>query len=134
MLKKFRRLVLFGAMLGMVLVPVVCNSSVFAVDVVSGPCSNAEAAASSVCQDSQSTTNPLFGPDGVLTVVVKILSLVVGVLAIIFIIIQGIRITLSAGDSQKVKSARSGIIYALVGVAVAAFAQVIVAFVLNKVQ
>lgn len=106
----------------------------YAVDVLSGPCSSG-AGQSAVCQDdSAGGSNPIFGPSGILTVAVNILSILVGVFAVIFIIIQGIRMVASGGDSQTVASARNGVIYALVGLAVAVLAQALVAFVLNKVQ
>ena len=105
-----------------------------------GPCQNASSTpqpsskAPPICQDIQSaSSNPLFGPGGIVTVVVKILSIVVGFLAVIFIAVQAIRLTVSGGDAQEVANARKGIIYALVGVIVAAAAQLIVAFVLTKV-
>jgi type IV secretion system pilin len=123
-----------GGILGILTMPLLAVSSVQAVDVVGGPCSSG-AASSSVCQDDTTNGgNPIFGPSGILTVVVKILSLIVGVFAVIFIIIESIRIVLSSGDAQSVAKARNGIIYALVGVGIAAVAQAIVAFVLNKVQ
>ena len=106
----------------------------YAVDVISGPCSNG-AAASSVCKDNNTGgSNPIFGPTGILTVAVRILSILVGVFAVVFIIVQGIRMVLSNGDAQSVASARNGVIYALVGLVVAVLAQALVAFVLNKVQ
>lgn len=77
--------------------------------------------------------NPLYGPDGILTRAVKIISIVVGVAAVITIILGGIRFMTSMGDPAKVAQARMAIIYAGVGLVVAAVAQLFVAFVLSKV-
>lgn len=77
--------------------------------------------------------NPLYGPEGVLTRAVNALSLVIGVVAIIIIILAGIKMTMSTGDAGKVKSARDQIIYACVGLVVAVLAQAIVRFVLNRI-
>jgi hypothetical protein len=61
---------------------------------------------------------------------VNILSLVVGIIAIIMIVISAFRFITSGGDSNRVSSARSTLIYALIGVAVAALAQLLIHFVL----
>ena len=66
--------------------------------------------------------------------IINILSLVVGVVAVIMLIIGGIRFVTSGGDSSSVTNARNTIIYALVGIAVAALAQGLVKFVLSKVS
>lgn len=64
--------------------------------------------------------------------VVSLLSIFVGVLAIIMIIVAGTKYISSGGDSNKVTNAKSTLIYALIGVAVAALAQFLVHFVLFK--
>jgi hypothetical protein len=64
--------------------------------------------------------------------IINILSIVVGVVAVFMIIIAGIRFITSNGDSNNVSSARSTIIYAIVGLVVVALAQVIVQFVLGR--
>lgn len=65
--------------------------------------------------------------------ILNILSWVAGVISVFMIIIAGIRFALSGGDSGAIASARNTIIYALVGLAVVALAQVIVRFVINNV-
>jgi len=71
--------------------------------------------------------------DSTITAVINILSIVVGIVAVIAIIVCGLRMITSNGDSSSFASARTGIIYAIVGLIVVAFAQFIVQFVLNKV-
>jgi len=66
----------------------------------------------------------------VIHAVVSILSLVVGAVAVIMIVLAGFKYITSGGDSGRVSNAKSTLIYALIGVAVAALAQVIVHFVL----
>jgi type IV secretory pathway VirB2 component (pilin) len=64
-----------------------------------------------------------------------ILAVVFGVIAavaVLIIIIQGIKFVLSSGDPQKAADARKGIIYALVGLAVALTAEAIVFVVLGR--
>lgn len=68
----------------------------------------------------------------VVAAVINILSVVVGVVAVIMIIIGGFKYITSAGDSSKVSSAKSTIMYALIGLVIVALAQFIVRFVLNR--
>lgn len=60
------------------------------------------------------------------TVAVKFLISIVGILAFIFIIISGIKIVTSSGDSKKLSSATSTLLYAIIGLAVAIMALVII--------
>lgn len=71
--------------------------------------------------------------DSTITTIINLLSAIVGVVAVIMIIIAGLRFTASAGNPEAAKSARSTIMYAVIGLVVVALAQVIVHFVLNKV-
>lgn len=65
--------------------------------------------------------------------VINILSWIVGVVAIFMIIIGGMKYILSGGDAAGVSSAKNTIIYSLVGLVVAALAQVLVQFVIGRV-
>ena len=65
--------------------------------------------------------------------VLKILIVVVGIMSVLMIIISGIRFVTSNGDSNKIASARNTLIYAIVGLIVVAFAQIIVKLVLTKI-
>lgn len=64
----------------------------------------------------------------VLKTVVSVISYFAGVVAVIMIILSGINFMTSNGDPQKITKARNGLIYAAIGIAVAAAAQVIVNF------
>lgn len=64
--------------------------------------------------------------------VIGLFSTIVGIVAIIVIVAAGFRYVTSGGDSSKVNAARNELTYAIVGLAVAAMAQFIVKFVLNK--
>ena len=70
--------------------------------------------------------------DKTLSAVINILTVVVGIVAVIMIIINGLRFVTSGGDSNKVSSAKNGILWAVIGIAVVALAQFIVKFVLNR--
>lgn len=75
------------------------------------------------------------GPDitSIVRVAVNILSILVGVAAVIMIIIGGLKYITSNGDSNAISSAKNTIIYAIVGLVIVATAQFIVQFVLNKI-
>lgn len=66
------------------------------------------------------------GVTGTIKTVVRILSVIVGVAAVIMIIYGGFKYITSAGDSSKVSSAKSTLVYAIVGLVVAASAQLFV--------
>ena len=90
---------------------------------------------STVCQTDNKlgpNENPLFGPKGVLTRIINVLSIVVGIAAVIGIIISGMRFITSGSNPQEVTKAREGIIYALVALVVAVMAQVLVRFIISK--
>jgi TRAP-type C4-dicarboxylate transport system permease small subunit len=70
--------------------------------------------------------------NNLLKTALRILSIIVGVAAVIMIIVGGFKFITSNGEAANVASARSTIIYAIVGIIVVAFAQVIVRFVLHK--
>jgi hypothetical protein len=112
---------------------------VFAVDVIGNVCKQQTATGSApqVCQDNQASasdsSNPLFGPDGVLTKAVQIILVILGIVAIFVLIVNGVRLMTSGGDPSSVNSARNGIIYAVVGVVIAISAQLIVTFLLSKI-
>lgn len=71
--------------------------------------------------------------DNIVATVINIFSFIVGVIAVIMIIIGGIKYVTSGGDSNNISSAKTTIIYAIIGLVVVALAQVIVRFVLGKV-
>lgn len=64
--------------------------------------------------------------------VITLLSVIAGIAAVIMIIISGLKYITSNGDSQAVSSAKSTLIYAIVGLVVVAVAQFIVRFVLKN--
>lgn len=58
---------------------------------------------------------------------------IIGALAFLVIVISGLRYVLAGGDPQKAAKAKEGIVYALVGLAIAIGAQAIVSFVVKQV-
>lgn len=70
---------------------------------------------------------------GILKSVIEILSWIVGIISVIMIIVGGFKYVVSSGDPNGAKSAKNTVVYALVGIVVAALAQVLVRFVLSEV-
>lgn len=70
----------------------------------------------------------------IIQTVINLLSLAVGIIAVIFIIIGGLKYVTSSGDSNNVNSAKNTILYALIGLVIVVLAQVIVRFVLGQVD
>lgn len=64
--------------------------------------------------------------------VISILLFAVGVVAVIMIIVGGIRYVLSNGDASQIKSAKDTILYSVVGLVVALLAYSIVNFVVGR--
>ncbi|HAC56370.1 TPA: hypothetical protein DCF80_02620 [Candidatus Saccharibacteria bacterium] len=63
--------------------------------------------------------------------VINILLFIIGAVAVIMIIVGGIRYTTSGGDQASVTSAKNTILYSIVGLVVAIMAYAIVNWVLN---
>lgn len=90
---------------------------------------------SPVCKEAQTSDgkNPLFGPDGILTYAIRLMSTIVGVAAVIALIYGGMKYITSGSNPQDVTKAREIVIYAIVGVIITALAQIIVNVFLSKV-
>lgn len=88
---------------------------------------------STVCTDNGSS-NPLYGPAGLITKITKIIAIVAGVAAVIMIIISGLLFVTSGGDPQRVATARNTIIYSLVGLLVIALGSLIIEFVVSRIS
>jgi len=78
------------------------------------------------CATGQSNFQNLLGQ------IINIFSIIVGVIAVIMIIVGGLRYITSGGESGKVSAAKTTIMYALIGLVVVALAQLIVHFVLSQ--
>jgi hypothetical protein len=70
---------------------------------------------------------------GIVTTILQIVFGIAGALALIFVVVGGLRYVFSSGDPQAAASARGTIIYALVGLLVAIVAESIVSLVIGKI-
>jgi len=82
------------------------------------------------CKKPDAAANRL---EGLITNIINVFSAIVGSVAVIMIIIGGFRYITSAGDSNSVGGAKNTILYAIVGLIIVVFAQIIVRFVLQRI-
>ncbi len=143
MIRKLKTIILHLSVLSLFLLPVLAVGSVAAQEetpVDSNTIPNA------VCQGADlqfkadpgtcSTDADVNGENKVnnlIKQVINIFSIVVGIVAVIMIIYGGFRYITSGGDSGNVTTAKNTILYALVGLLIVVFAQVVVKFILTKI-
>ena len=73
----------------------------------------------------------LFGDAGVFKQVTNVILYIVGIVAVIMLIIGGIKYVISGGDAKKVTDAKNTVLYAIIGLVVAFLAFAIVNFVVS---
>ncbi len=78
-----------------------------------------------------SQTSSTASLSGLIKTVIDVLLYVLGAVAVIMIVIGGIKYTTSNGDQAQVTSAKNTIMYAVIGLIVAIMAYAIVNFVIN---
>ena len=69
---------------------------------------------------------------GLMRTVINLFSLAIGAISIVMVIISGLKYITSQGESAAIASAKNSLIYAVVGLVIVAFAQVIVRFVIAR--
>lgn len=96
-----------------------------------GGCDNIEGgpAAGAACAKPASGATELFGEGGIFITITNILLFIIGAIAVVMLIIGGIRYVVSSGDQNAVTSAKNTILYAIIGIVVAFLAYAAVNFV-----
>lgn len=74
----------------------------------------------------------LFGDNGAFKQITNTILYIVGIIAVIMLIIGGIRYVISGGDSKKVTDAKNTVLYAIIGLVICFFAYAIVNFVITS--
>lgn len=133
MMRILRRLTAYAGVLVALALPLaIVTVPVAALAPLDAACNGEDTNASSSpsCNDSGSSgeVDPV---SDVLNKVTVILSLVLGAIAVIFLIVGGFKY-ISASDSSSVASAKNTIIYALIGLLAAALARPIINLVVGK--
>ena len=119
-MKKFLRVILPILMCGIFAVAMVANASALTLQ---------EGAQAAQCDGCPSD---LFGDTGVFKQVTNTILYIVGIIAVIMLIIGGIKYVLSGGDSKKVTDAKNTVLYAIIGLVIAVFSYAIVNFVITS--
>ncbi len=70
--------------------------------------------------------------NGVISKGLNFFSAIIGVIAVVMIMIGGIKYITSQGDSSQISSAKNTVLYAVIGLVVVAISQVIVHFVIGR--
>lgn len=86
------------------------------------------------CAKPTNAPSNLFGPNSIFVTITNILLFIIGAVAVIMLIIGGVRYVVSAGDQNAVTSAKNTILYAIIGIVVAFLAYAAVNFVSNQLQ
>jgi hypothetical protein len=87
---------------------------------------------SAYCKDVP-TTNPLYGPTGIISTITNIISIIAGIAAVIVIIIAGLQFVTSGGDPQRVEKAKNAIIFSVIGLIIIVIARFIIEFVVSSI-
>ena len=73
----------------------------------------------------------LFGETGAFKQITNTILYIVGIIAVIMLIIGGVKYLLSGGDAKKVTDAKNTVLYAIIGLVISFFAYAIVNFVIT---
>jgi len=136
MIQKIKQAILTLTAGSLLFAPILAPVAVHAADTASinkGLCNGANLSASDAeCDPQSDATTANDKINTIITTVINLFSLVVGVVAVIMIIIGGLKYITSGGDSGNITGAKNTILYAVIGLVVVALAQFIVKFVLGK--
>ena len=133
MIQKLKLLILSLSSVLLFSAPLAVPAAVSADTIQSGLCHGAQTLdvtpnTTEVCTEQGGAS----GFSDLLKRIINIISVIVGVIAVIMIIIGGFRYITSGGSSEKVTAAKNTLLYAIIGLVIVALAQVIVRFVLTK--
>ncbi|MDB5175780.1 MAG: rane protein of unknown function [Candidatus Saccharibacteria bacterium] len=114
---------------------VVSGGQASAYDIFEHTCSSGgKISSTSVCSDvnqqAGSSENPVIRA---LKIALNTLSLIGGIIAVIMVIVSGLRYITSDGDATGAKNAKHTLMYSLIGIAIIVAAQTIVRFTLSRI-
>lgn len=92
---------------------------------------NGRAQNSTVCADRSQTEDTISGADGIIIRIANIMAAIGGMIAIIIIVLSGLRFVQSGGSSEDITGARRALIYAIVGLVVIAIARLLVQLIVS---
>ncbi len=100
-------------------------------------CQVTGSSSSSVCSDAQkqqqhANQNPLTGTNGLIMKVTNLIALIAGFVAVMMIVLAGLRFVQSGGSSDDVAAAKRMLIYSMVGIVVIVLGRVIIGFIIGS--
>ncbi len=123
-------LVVAMALLSLLVPSVLVAQSVGAVNPLDQTCAQSNTiSGSQICKD---TGSKLFGANSFWTKLINTMIFIVGTVAVLMIVVGGMRYVLSGGDASSTKSAKDTILYSIIGVIIAIMSYAIVNFVVVK--
>jgi hypothetical protein len=137
MIQLIKKIVMSVSVLSLLLVPALVPAAVGAQEIEDSLKCGAEfnvdavTAGDTTCELEEGGGEKL---NEIVKLVINIFSVVVAVVAVIMIIIGGLKYIMSGGDSGNITGAKNTILYAIIGLVIVALAQFIVRFVLDKVS
>ncbi|HSW81722.1 MAG TPA: hypothetical protein VLG40_04990 [Candidatus Saccharimonas sp.] len=102
------------------------NASTGQVDVAKGPSGGA------ACAKPVQGAQNLFGTGGIFVTITNILLFVIGAIAVVMLIVGGVRYVVSNGDQNAVTGAKNTILYAIIGIIIAFLAYAAVNFITGQ--
>lgn len=92
-------------------------------------CSGIGIAAGGECKDSATGSKSV---NDTIKTALNFFSALIGVIAVVMIMIAGVKYMTSQGEPGKINEAKNALLYAVVGIVVVAMAQIIVQFVIKR--
>ena len=135
MLKAFYRVIAaIAIVMSLIFIPVSSVSAQRTDNVFDDVCGADVAGDSDFCKNvkEEEGRSLVLGERSLMVTITQIIVYITGAVSVIMIIIGGLRYVASAGDSNGIQGAKNTILYALIGLAVAALAQILVSFVLGR--
>ena len=86
------------------------------------------------CAAPTNASSNLFAEGGIFNTIANVLIFLVGAIAVIYLIIGGLRYVTSGGDPKAVSAAKDTILYAIIGIVVAVIAYALVTFVISSLS
>ncbi|MDB5186480.1 MAG: rane protein [Candidatus Saccharibacteria bacterium] len=134
MIKTIKKFLAAVSVFGLLAVPAFVPAVASAQNIEGNLCSGANLSFNESAGDCSAGGEATSRVNGIVTTIINIFSVVVGIIAVIMIIIGGLKYITSGGDSGNVTGAKNTILYAIIGLVIVALAQIIVRFVLAKVS
>lgn len=116
--------VLLAAMMVLGLAAFALPTTTYAIDVTEEACKSNPTA--TICRTSASND---IGT--IINTIINVLLFLVGAIAVVMIIVGGVRFATSAGNADSIKAAKSTVLYAVIGLVISLLAYAIINFVVT---